>query len=276
MPEPVLKDSEFQNFSHYVRHVSGINLHEGKKALLRARLGRIIRQRNFRSFKEYYDQVVNDKSGYELIILLDSISTNLTHFFREPQHFDFLEKTALPEVLKSKGSSRTISIWCAGCSSGEEAYSIAIAVREALYNKGNRQFRILATDLSTKALATASAGIYVAEKLRTVPYELKRRYFQKGENRWKGYFRVKKELRERIRFQRLNLMEEFQFGRPFDVIFCRNVMIYFDNPARELLVEKLYQHLVLGGYLFIGHSENFAGIKCPLKYIQPSAYRKIS
>lgn len=275
MPELVLKDSEFQKFRHYVRDVSGINLHEGKKALLKARLGKIIRQRNFRSFGEYYDHVVNDKSGYELITLLNSISTNLTHFFREPQHFDFLTKKALPEILKTKGPSKSIRFWCAGCSSGEEAYSIAIAVSEALDHMENGRFKILATDLSTEALTSASAGIYEGKKLNTIPYDLKRRYFQKGENRWKGYFRAKKEVREKITFQRLNLMEEFQLRESFHVIFCRNVMIYFDDPAKEVLVGKLYQHLANRGYLFIGHAESLTGKKWPLKYIQPTIYRKI-
>ncbi|MEE9612457.1 MAG: protein-glutamate O-methyltransferase CheR [Desulfatiglandales bacterium] len=275
MHQLVLKDWEFQKFRRYVRDVSGINLHEGKKALLKARLGKIIRQRNFRSFGEYYDHVVSDKSGLELITLLNSISTTLTHFFREPQHFYFLTKKALPEILKTKGPSENISFWCAGCSSGEEAYSIAIAVGEALDNMENGQINILATDLSTKVLTTAATGIYDKKKLNTMTYDLKRKYFQKGENRWKGYFKAKKAIREKITFQRLNLMEEFQLRESFDVIFCRNVMIYFDEPAKEVLLEKLYQHLANKGYLFIGHSESLTGKKWPLKYIQPTIYRKI-
>lgn len=165
MQELVLKDSEFQKFSRYVYDICGINLHQGKKELLKARLGKILRQRDFRSFREYYDQVVNDRSGYELILLLDSISTNLTYFFREPKHFDFLRTKALPEIIDSKASStdNNIRFWSAGCSSGEEAYSIAIAVGEALGNMKKWWIKILATDLSTKVLAKASAGIYDEE-----------------------------------------------------------------------------------------------------------------
>jgi len=277
MQELALKDSEFQKFSRYVYDMCGINLHQGKKELLKARLGKILRQRDFRSFREYYDQVVNDRSGHELILLLDSISTNLTYFFREPEHFEFLRTKALPEIMDREASSRNnnIRFWSAGCSSGEEAYSIAIAVGEALGNTKKWRIKILATDLSTKVLAKASAGIYDEEKISTLPYELKRRYFQKGGNKWKGYLRLKKEIREKIDFQRLNFMEEFHFKKLFDVIFCRNVMIYFDNPTRKALVGKFYQNLSNGGYLFIGHAESLTGIKHHLKYVQPSVYRKI-
>jgi len=272
-----LTDNEFRRFSRYVYDVCGINLHEGKKELLKARLGKILRQRNFRSFREYYDHVVNDKSGHELVVLLDSISTNLTYFFREPEHFDFLRTRALPEIIESKTSSRdnTLRFWSAGCSSGEEPYSIAIAVSEALDNRKKWHIKILATDLSTKVLATASAGIYDKEKMTNIPYELKRRYFQKGDNRWEGCFRLKKEVREKISFQRLNLMEKFHFTEPFDLIFCRNVMIYFDNPTKVVLAGKLYGCISDGGYLFIGHAEGLTGIKHDFKYIQPSVYRKI-
>jgi len=277
MPELMLTDSEFQKFSSCVYDKCGINLHEGKKELVKARLGRILRQRDFRSFRKYYDYVVNDKSGHELILLLDSISTNLTYFFRELQHFDFLRAKALPEIVKIKAPSRNncLRFWSAGCSSGEEAYSIAIAVSEVLHNREKWQIKILATDLSTKVLATASTGIYEKKKIDSIPYELRKRYFQKGDNRWKGYFRVKQEVRKNISFQRLNFREEFHLNVPFDVIFCRNVMIYFNNPTKEALIGKLFQNLSNGGYLFIGHAESLTGIKHHLKYIQPSVYQKI-
>jgi chemotaxis protein methyltransferase CheR len=272
-----LKDSEFQKFSRYVCDKCWINLHGGKKELLKARLGKILRQRNFRSFRAYYDQVVNDKSGYELTLLLNSISTNLTYFFRESEHFDFLRARALPELIETKASSRdnSLRLWSAGCSSGEEAYSIAMAVSEAVYGMKKWQIEIYATDLSTKVLATANAGIYEEEKVHNIPFDLKRRYFQKGSNKWKGYFRVKKGIRDMISFKRLNFMEKFLFKDPFDVVFCRNVMIYFDNPTKEGLIKKLSQCLSNGGYLLVGHSESLTGVKHQLKYIQPSIYKKI-
>jgi chemotaxis protein methyltransferase CheR len=276
MTELVLKDSEFQTFSRYVQDVCGINLHEGKKELLKARLGKILRGRNFRSFHEYYDHVVNDKSGHELTTLLNSISTNLTYFFREPQHFEFLRRQILPELLKSKIASEKpiLKFWSAGCSTGEEAYSIAITASEALDQMKKLQIKILASDLSTKVLTKAGNGIYEKEKIDKIPHDVKRRYLQKGDNRWEGYLRVKKEIRELISFRRLNLMEEFRFRKPFDVIFCRNVMIYFDGPTKELLVEKFYQNLSDRGYFLIGHAESLTGINHNFKYIKPSVFRK--
>jgi chemotaxis protein methyltransferase CheR len=177
MQELVLKDKEFHKLSRYVYETAGINLHEGKKELVKARLSKILRQRDFRSFGQYYDHVINDKSGQELTVLLDSISTNLTYFFREPQHFEFLTGKALPEIMRRKAASRAniLRFWSAGCSSGEEAYSIAIAVNEALNGAEKWQVNILATDLSTEVLARADAGIYEEKKLEGIAYELKRR-----------------------------------------------------------------------------------------------------
>jgi chemotaxis protein methyltransferase CheR len=206
--------------------------------------------------------------------LLDTISTNLTHFFREPKHFDFLAKEALPEIIKRKGFSKNLRFWCAGCSSGEEAYSMAIAACETVGGMRKTDFKILATDISTKALASARDGIYEEKRLGAIPYGLKRRYFQKGENKWVGYLRVKKEIRNKISFQRLNFVEEFQLGELFDVIFCRNVMIYFHTQEKAVLVNRLYQQLAQGGYLFLGHSESLTSNKYGLKYIQPSIYKK--
>ncbi len=277
MQEPVLRERDFNKFSRYVYDTCGINLHGGKKQLLKARLGKILRQKDLRSFSQYYDHVVNDKSGNELILLLDSISTNLTYFFREPAHFEFLRKKALPEIMKRKNAlgNNCLRFWSAGCSSGEEPYSIAITVNEALDDRRKWQIKVLATDLSTRVLATAGSGVYEKKKIEKIPYELKKGYFQKGDNKWKGYFRVKKQIREKICFQRLNFRENFCFKEPFDVIFCRNVMIYFDSQTKEVLVEKFFRHISEGGYLFIGHAESLSGLKHPFKYIQPSIYQKI-
>jgi len=277
--EPILKEGEFQKFSRYIYERCGIHLHDGKKELLKARLGKILRSRNFSSYREYFDHVVNDTSGYEITILLNSISTNLTYFFRESQHLEFLTGTALPEIAeaaKAKGISkdRPLRLWSAGCSSGEEPYSIAIALNEARNGLKNFQVEILATDISTKVLSAAGKGIYEKKKIEGIPLDLKRKYFQRGVNRWEGYFRVKKEIRGKIRFKRLNLIEEFEFKEPFDVIFCRNVMIYFDAPAREALVKKFYKNLSSPGYLFIGHAESLSGVRHSFKYIQPSIFRK--
>ena len=278
MQEWVLKESDYNKFSRYVYDTCGINLHEGKKQLVKARLGKILRQRDFRSFRQYHQHVVNDKSGNELILLLDSISTNLTYFFREPAHFEFLRKRALPEIMKNRkrpSRDNCLRLWSAGCSSGEEAYSISMTISEALGNREKWQYKIQATDLSTKVLATATSGIYEKMKIEKIPYDLRKKYFQKGDNKWKGYFRVKRQVKEKISFRRLNFSEDFCFREPFDVIFCRNVMIYFDNPTKEVLVGKFFRNLVSGGYFFIGHSESLTGLKHQFKYIQPSIYQKV-
>jgi chemotaxis protein methyltransferase CheR len=275
MNELVLKDSDFQKFSAFVYEICGINLHEGKKELLKARLGTIVRDRNFQNFEEYYDCLVRDRKGTEITTLLNFISTNLTYFFRESEHFDFL-KAKITGLIEGANPSEDgiLRFWSAGCSSGEEAYSLAIILSETFNGGGMKTFKILATDLSTKVLKAARAGIYDEERIKKIPYDLKRRYFQRGENRWKGYFRVKEELRRKIIFQRLNLMEKFFFKRPFKVIFCRNVMIYFDNPTKEILVNKLYQCLGQGGYLFVGHTESLTGIDHHFKYVRPSIYQR--
>lgn len=275
MREMELTDEIFWKFSRFVKDTAGINLHEGKRELLKARLGKILRKRNINSFKEYYDLVVGDETGEELRILLDAISTNHTYFFRESEHFIFLREKAL-ELLNGSRNYKEIRVWSAGCSSGEEPYSIAITLSEALrtVKEFRIDYKVLATDLSTKVLDVASKGVYDIEQIKDVPYELKARYFQKGINRWAGYVRVKREIKEKVYFRRLNLMEDFSFKKPFHFVFCRNVMIYFDNPTKELLVRKICRFIEKNGYLIIGHSESLTGIKHELKYIRPSIFQK--
>jgi chemotaxis protein methyltransferase CheR len=277
MKDLELTDDIFWKFSRYVKKVAGINLHEGKRELLKARLGKVLRKRNIPSFQQYYDMVVNDSSGEEIRLLLDAISTNHTFFFRESDHFLFLQDRVF-EILNNgmRIPVRELRIWSAGCSSGEEPYTIAITLSEVMRKLGNKgvDFKILATDLSTRVLEIASRGIYEQEKIKDVPHELKVRYFQKGVNKWKGYVRVKKEIREKVHFRRLNFMEDFYFRRPFHFIFCRNVMIYFDNPTKEMLVGKFCRYLEKNGYFIIGHSESLTGVRHDLKYLKPSIFQK--
>lgn len=271
-----LTDRDYANFSALIYQKCGINLHEGKKELLKARLAKVLRHYNFDSVKDYYMFLMNDASGEEMIPLLDSISTNLTYFLREPRHFDFLSQTAVPNLIKSRqnGSKRKLNIWCAGCSSGEEPYSIAITMIESLPDPTLWEVNILATDISTRMLDLAAKGIYGEEKVNKIPYEWKRRYFQKGVQRWERYYRVKPDLRKLITFKRFNLMEPFLFEAAFEIIFCRNVMIYFDKPTQQDLVRKFHEALNKDGYLMIGHSESLTGIDHKFRYIQPSIYIK--
>jgi len=272
---PELTDGEFEKISRLVYEACGINLTEGKKELLKARLGKVIRAGSFGSFREYYEHVVQDSSGQELVHLLDSVSTNFTSFFREPQHFEYLKSEFLPEVLGDKGrNGRKLRFWSAGCSSGEEPYSIIISLLESLGSPRGWDLQVLSTDLSSKVLKVAAAGIYPKGRIQTISPDLVKKYFLRGENRWKGYVRVKDSLKKYLVFRRLNLMEPFSFAEPFDGIFCRNVMIYFDKPTQASLLNRFFQSLGRGGVLFIGHSESLAGIEHPFRYVQPATYRK--
>lgn len=270
-----LSDREFTLFSRLVLEKAGINLHEGKKELVRSRLSRRLRAKKMDRFKDYYKFLLADESGEELIHMLDAISTNLTSFFREPKHFDFLEKTALPTVLAGKKTRiKQINIWSAGCSSGEEPYTLSICLHEFAEKVSDLDIRILATDISTKVLTTAANGVYHKSQIQTIPPIVLRKYFQRGRDRWNEHFRLKPFVRNTIQFQRLNLMEPFPFNNKFQIIFCRNVMIYFDKTVQNKLVNKYYDCLEPGGYLFIGHSESLMGTEHRFKYIQPTIYQK--
>lgn len=270
-----LSDREFSLFSRLVYEKAGINLHEGKKELVRSRLSRRLRAKKMSQFKEYYKFLMADDSGEELIHMLDAISTNLTSFFREPKHFAFLEQTALPSVTSiGKSPKRPLNIWSAGCSSGEEPYTLSICLHEFSESQPELNFRILATDISTKMLGTATNGVYHGSQVQTIAPNVLRKYFQRGQGNWAGHFRLKPFVRKTIEFKRLNLMEPFPFSTKFQIIFCRNVMIYFDKQTQSRLVNKYYDSLVSGGFLFIGHSESLMGTEHHFKYVQPTIYQK--
>jgi chemotaxis protein methyltransferase CheR len=270
-----LKESDFQKISRLVYEQCGINLHEGKKELVKARLGKRLREGNFNSFSDYYRHVTTDEGQDELIMMIDSLSTNLTYFFREGAHFDKMRKI-LPEMLDGKNPERRgngVQVWSAACSSGEEPYSLAITVREVLGMKASA-VSILATDISTRVLQTAIRGIFPRERMKNVPDQIMRKYFQYGSGKWTGFYQVKKEIRDMVRFLRFNLMDPPPSDFLSDIIFCRNVMIYFDKPTQEMLVNRLHQNMHRGGYFFVGHSESLTGLTHPFNYIEPSVYRK--
>lgn len=275
MDNSKLTDREFSLFSRLVYEKAGINLHEGKKELVRSRLARRLRAKKINRFKEYYKYVLADDTGEEIIHMLDAISTNLTSFFREPKHFSYLEKTVLPELLGTqKNRKKQLSVWSAGCSSGEEPYTLSICLHEFVDAHIDFSFSIFATDISTKVLASAANGVYHASHVQTIPQNILRKYFQRGRDKWEGHFRVKPFVRKTIDFKRLNLMEPFPFNNKFQIIFCRNVMIYFDKGVQSKLVNKYYDCLEPGGYLFIGHSESLMGTDHRFKYVQPTIYQK--
>lgn len=267
-----LSHEEYRLFRDLVYAHSGINLGDEKLSLVRARLGKRMRQGQFNSFRAYYEFVRQDESGQELSDLIDAISTNTTHLFRESKHFDFLARLVQGWAAEQpRGASKVLRVWSAACSSGEEPYSIAITLRAALRDKPSVQCKILATDISNRILEKAKRGQFEEEKLQSVPPALRQAYFVGSGST----FEVTPDVRSLITFAHFNLMTEtFPFRNPFDVIFCRNVMIYFDKPTQQALVNRFARHLRPGGYLLIGHSESLSSLDQPLKYISPTIYQK--
>ncbi len=270
-----LTDKEFEKISRLVYDQCGIHLTDGKKELVKARLGKRIRTGQFKSFRDYYQYVLNDLSGQELVCLLDSISTNFTFFFREQKHFDYLKSEYLPELMERKREDgRRLRFWSAGCSSGEEAYSIAMTVLEVIEKPMLWDISILATDISTRVLKRAETGIFHQERVQSLPSGLVKKYFLKGEGNWQDYVKIKDYVKQFVRFERVNFKEPFHFKEPFDCIFCRNVMIYFDKKTQTDLVNRFYDCLEKAGVLLIGHSESLTGIRHMFSYSRPAVYRK--
>ncbi|UQZ89371.1 protein-glutamate O-methyltransferase [Deltaproteobacteria bacterium Smac51] len=273
-----LSDKDYKEIATFVHKTAGINLMDGKKELMRTRLSKRMRSLKFNSFKTYFQYVMNDKSGEEIVFLLDALATNLTSFFREPQHFQFMAKELLPkwEQQRKAKNSRRLRIWSAACSSGEEPYTIAmVALDKSPYFGQGGDFKILATDISTKVLNMAQNGLYGPERTKDIPAQYLQKYFRKTDTA-KGdkMYHVSDEMKKIIAFRRFNLMDPLPFKGPLDLIFCRNVMIYFDKETIAKLVEKYYNVLGKGGYLFIGHSESLSGFKHPFKYVAPCIYLK--
>jgi len=264
----VLTGRQFSRIRKLLYEQCGIDLKSGKEELVKARLGKELRKRNLSSFDAYLEEVEKDRTGDSLISLIDALSTNFTHFFREAKHFDFLSKHLVPDWKHD----RRIDIWCAAAATGEEPYSLAISLLEALGPNAN--IRILASDISTRALSAAQAAIYPEARFSEVPNQLQSKYFLRAARKTEVLYRVKPEVRRLLEFRRINLIETFSHARQFHAIFCRNVMIYFDKPTRETVVKGLTEWLAPGGCLFVGHAESLNGIDHALQYVAPAVYRK--
>ncbi len=261
----------FDKFRRIVYEKSGISLGRSKEALVAARVGKRMRALGSRDYRDYLQYLLQDKSGDEIILLLDAISTNVTSFFREPDHFDYFS-----ELLSEwwKGGQRRFRFWSAASSTGEEAYSMAMIFHETLKVSGI-DIKILATDISTRVLEHCKTGFYEKEKLKTVPPAFRERYFHMLRDGQKVVCQPKNVLRDCITFTRLNLATPpFPVRGPMDAIFCRNVMIYFDNKVRGNLLAELYRILKPNGFLFVGHTESLAGVDSDFKVVKPSVYVK--
>ena len=274
----VLSNKEFELFRKLIYKSSGIHLTPSKKELVKARLSKRLTKTGINSFEQYYKFVTrHDKSGNELVHLLDSISTNKTDFFREKRHFDFLNAKLLPELIKKKGKAKNkiLRVWCAASSSGEEPYTLAITILNHINPNDGWNIKILATDISTKILQKAIKGIYARETLKGISPAIVSAHFKRVVVDKSNCFQVKDHLKKLITFRRFNLMSpKFPFRNPFDFIFCRNVMIYFDTETQHGLISKFYDCLPKDGYLFIGHSETLAKRTHGFKYIEPAVYQK--
>lgn len=270
---PRLGRRELGAIIRLVYEKSGIALHEGKRALIASRLYKRLKATGAASVGDYLRRLEADASGQELVALLDAMTTNHTSFFREPQHFAFLVERVVPELLARRRGAG-IEVWSAACATGEEPYTLAIALLEAVPPSAACRIRVLASDLSTRALRIAQEGVYRIEKVQPVPPALLKRYFERGQGAQAGLARVRQEVRRLVEFRPLNLIEIASLGRQFPVIFCRNVLIYFDRAVQQRVVTMLERHLAEGGYLFVSHSESLNGLAHGLECVAPAVYRR--
>jgi chemotaxis protein methyltransferase CheR len=270
-----ISDEEFQAIRKLVYGAFGINLTEQKKTLVVGRLQKILKRRGFATFKEYFQWAKAETTGAALEELANNISTNHTFFFREKAHFEFFARNVLPELTaaKEKSGDRELRIWCAGCSSGEEPYTLMMLMMEHLgHNLPRWRPLLLATDLSAEILKTAMMGVYEEDRVEPMPPALRNKYFRRAPE---GGLSVIESVRKNITYRRHNLMDAtFPFKKPFDAIFCRNVMIYFDRVTRNTLVAKFHQHTAPGGHFFIGHSESLGRGETEYEYVMPAVYRR--
>lgn len=266
-----IKDDEFIKLTTYIKREYGINLIH-KRTLIEGRLSNIITEKGFDSFSDYLAFVFNDKTGQEITVLINKLTTNHTYFMREANHFDFFQNKVLPYFASHIGDN-DLRVWSAGCSTGEEPYTLEMLIHDYFGSDKNKwNTDILATDISMRALNTAQKGEYPSEAMNEVPAFWKMNYFDKTAE---GNFKVKDSIKKEIIFRKFNLMEKsFPFRRRFHTIFCRNVMIYFDQQTKTELVNRFYDFTEPGGYLFIGHSESINRDQTKYKYIMPAVYRK--
>jgi chemotaxis protein methyltransferase CheR len=271
---------EFNRLSEFIGDHCGIKMPPAKKILLESRLQKRLRILGIGSFDDYCNFIFHDQKGAdELKLMIDAVTTNKTDFFREPIHFDYLTDTALPEFANKRGvgDNKRFMVWSAGCSSGQEPYTLAIVLCEFAMKSPGFQFTIMATDISTRVLEKARLGVYDEGEISMMPLSLKQKYFLRSKDRDKGQVRVVPGLRSIIQFQRLNLMNEC-FPLPeasMDAIFCRNVMIYFERDTQNKLLGRFCRYLKTGGHLFLGHSESVQGFDLPLVRIASTIYRKL-
>lgn len=271
-----LSQTEFSKLSQFIMQEYGIKMPPEKKVMLQSRLQKRLKSLNMSNFKDYLEYLFSPHGQSEEVIhMMDVVSTNKTDFFRESVHFDYMLTTALPTLTEQFGV-KNIKIWSAGCSSGEEPYTIAITMSEFKETHPSLDYHIHSTDISTKMLQHAVSGIYKEERVEEIPFVLKKKYFLKSKNKEDKKVRVIKNLREKTSYARLNLLELSLVHEPtYNIIFCRNVLIYFDRPTQYKILSALCSNIISGGYLFLGHSESISGFELPIKTQIPTVFQKI-
>ena len=275
-PIQELTDKEFHTIAKYIESTVGIKMPVTKRIMMQSRLMRRLRTLNIGTFGEYIDYVFNSNNTDELTLMIDVLTTNKTEFFRENDHFDYMTKTVLPELAAKKN---VFKIWSAGCSSGEEPYTISIVVSEFIKNNPGKvmNFTVTGTDISTKVLDKAYNAVYDLDVVNQLPQNLKKSYFLKCTDADKHCARIKPDLRKHVSFKRLNFMDnDFRMPELYDIIFCRNVLIYFDKDTQEKVIRKFMKYLLPGGYLFLGHSETIFSMDLPLCTCIPTVYKKVN
>lgn len=270
-----LTTAEFRRLSEFIHVQCGIKMPPAKKIMLEARLQKRLKTLGITRLRDYCDYVLDTPEGRtEIVHMIDAATTNKTDFFRESSHFRFLVDTAVPSLLNGN-YVRSINIWSAGCSSGEEPYTLAMILSEYTHQQPGFRFAIIATDISTKILEQARSGIYDEDRVVDVPSALKQKYLLRSKDRKKKLVRIVPELRSVVQFQHLNLMNEhYVFSVPMDIIFCRNVIIYFDRETQYKLLVRLCRYLRPDGFLFLGHSESIHGFDLPLVRMAATIFRK--
>lgn len=270
-------DGEFQRFSELIHSEFGIKMPPTKKVLLQSRFQKRLRSLGMSCYKEYCDYVFSKEGReQERQHLIDVVTTNTTHFFREPKHWTIMNQSVLPELSRrGVGHGQPLRMWSAGCSSGEEPYTLAMVLSEWKEKHSGFDFTILATDISHQILQKAMKAIYSMDKADEIPMEMKKKYVLKGKNKANPRIKMDKILTSKVKFQRLNFMENFKLPEKQDIIFCRNVVIYFDRPTQEVLFAKFCDNLKKGGYLFIGHSESLSGMDLPIRQVAPTVFQRL-
>lgn len=274
-----LTEKQFERLGTYIHANYGIKMPPVKKIMLEGRLQKRLRQLGMTSFDEYIKFVFSPEGiKDEMVNMIDMVTTNKTDFFREPQHFQILAKSVLPELEKAfhAGTRRPLKIWSAGCSTGEEPYTLAIVLSEYAAANPGFNFEITATDISSRVLDHAATAVYKEDKIVPIEMALRKKYLLRSKDRTRNEVRIVSELRKKVRFKRLNFMDDaFDIDFTADIIFCRNVIIYFDRPTQEVLLNKFCLHLRKGGYIFMGHSETLNGLAVPLKPVAPTVYTHV-